>query len=87
MGRMGQIIFGSPERLANAPELALSASKGLAETKPFVCLTNLAILMPLRRSVLKYLERLKPLLPCCTVSIQITIVPVVSRFEFSRLFG
>ena len=52
MGRMGQIIFGSPERLANAPEIALSAAKGLAETNPFVFLADSAILAPLRAHLL-----------------------------------
>ena len=48
MGRTGQIIFGRPERLADAPAIALSASKGLAETNPFVFLADSAILAPLR---------------------------------------
>ena len=47
-----QIIFGSPERLADAPEIALSAAKGLAETNPFVFFADSAILAPLRAHLL-----------------------------------
>jgi len=47
-GTDGTNYFRSPERLADAPEIALSASKGLAETNPFVFLANLAILTSLR---------------------------------------